>query len=152
VHRPQPLGFRAFSAAGDPLVAIERDVESRQGKYLRCYLHDLGARSVVIEPNYFDRDYLSEFEAFYATSSAGYPNICKRAHYFGSRVTRATFSKAVGGDAAARTLVEDSYLGHIIVRPIPGAPIGRTVLKVYPDAVGIAEGTPRANTKLMSRD
>jgi hypothetical protein len=143
VHRPQPLGFSAFSAAGDPLVAIERDVESRQAKYLRCYLHDLGARSVVIEPNYFDRDYLSEFEAFYATSSAGYPNICKRAHYFGARVTRATFAKAVGGDATARTLVEDSYLGHVIVRPIPGAPIGRTVLKVYPDAVGLAEGTPR---------
>jgi hypothetical protein len=143
VHLPQPLGFTAFSAARDPLVVIERTLESRQAKYLRCYLHDLGARSVVIEPNYFDRDYLSEFEAFYATSAAGYPNICKRAHYFAAPVTRATFAKAVGGDEAARELVSSAYLGHVIVRPIPGAPIGRTVLKVYPDAAGIADGTPR---------
>lgn len=118
-------------------------MDSRQVKYLRCYLHDLGARAVVIEPNYFDRDYLSEFEAFYATSSAGYPNICRRAHYFSEPVTRGTFARAVGGDDLARKLVESSYLGHVILRPIPGAPIGRTVLRVYPDDAGIAAGTPR---------
>jgi hypothetical protein len=124
-------------------VRLEREVDSRQVKYLRCYLHDLGARAVVIEPNYFDRDYLSEFEAFYATSSAGYPNICRRVHYFSRTVSRATFAKAVGGDEPARTLVEGSYLGHVILRPIPGAPIGRTVLKVYPDDAGMVAGTPR---------
>jgi len=124
-------------------VSIEREIDSRQVQYLRCYLHDLCARSVVIEPNYFDRDYLSEFEAFYATSSAGYPNICRRVHYFGERVTRAIFAKAVGGDTRSKTLVESSYLGHVIVRPIPGAPIGRTVLKLYPDEKGVAGGTPR---------
>ena len=112
-------------------------------KYLRCYLHDLEARAVVIEPHYFDRDYLSEFEAFYATSSAGYPNICQRVHYFSIKVTRALFAKAVGGDAVALDVLNNSYLGHVILRPIPGAPIGRTVLKVYPDDVGIAAGTPR---------
>ncbi|HET7506347.1 MAG TPA: hypothetical protein VFK02_35250 [Kofleriaceae bacterium] len=110
---------------------------------MRCYLHDLGARAIVIEPNYFDRDYLSEFEAFYATSSAGYPNICKRVHYFSASVTRAMFAKAVGGDDHARKLVEASYLGHIILRPISGAPLGRTVLRVYPDDAGVITGTPR---------
>ena len=43
---------------------LDREVDSRQVKYLRCYLHDLGARAVMVEPSYFDRDYLSEFEAF----------------------------------------------------------------------------------------
>lgn len=143
MHRPKPLRFSAFGAASDPLVGLEREVDSRQVKYLRCYLHDLGARSVVIEPNYFDRDYLSEFEAFYATSAAGYPNICQRAHFFRENVTRAVFAKAVGGTGEARTLVESSYLGHVVIRPIPGAPIGRTVLKLYPDEKGISEGTPR---------
>ncbi len=112
-------------------------------KYLRCYLHDLGAHTVMVEPNYFDRDYLSEFEAFYATSSIGYPNICQRAHYFAGLVTRSAFAKALGGDVASRALVQGSYLGHVILRPIPGAPIGRTVLKVYPDEAGVASGTPR---------
>ena len=143
MHRPQSLRFSTFSAPGDPLVGLERDVGSRQVKYLRCYLHDLGARAVVIEPNYFDRDYLSEFEAFYATSSAGYPNICQRAHYFAEPVTRTMFAKAIGGDPSAQAFVQGSYLGHVILRPIPGAPIGRTVLRVYADEAGVASGTPR---------
>ncbi|MGH9885058.1 MAG: hypothetical protein ACREBE_06000 [bacterium] len=143
MHKPRPLRFTTFSSARDPLVAIEHEVDSRQVKYLRCYLHDLGARSVVVEPNYFDRDYLSEFEAFYATSASGYPNICERAHYFDSTVTRATFANGVGGNERARKLIEESYLGHIIIRPIPEAPIGRTVLEVYPDDAGIAAGMPR---------
>lgn len=120
MHRPQPLRFSAFSAAADPLVLLEREVDSRQVKYLRCYLHDLGARSVVTEPNYFDRDYLSEFEAFYATSAAGYPNICQRVHYFCENVTRAVFANAVGGDDHARTLVESSYLGHMVIVTVQG--------------------------------
>jgi hypothetical protein len=143
VHLAQPLRFGKVGASSDPLVVIQRATDSRQAKYLRCYLHDLGAISVLVEPNYFDRDYLSEFEAFYATSAAGYPNICQRAHYFRIGVTRPTFTRALGGDAAARARIEDAYLGHVVIRPIPGAPIGRTVLRVYPDEAGVADGTPR---------
>jgi hypothetical protein len=57
MHGPLPLRFSEFGSDGDPLVSLGRE-ESRQANYLRCYLHDLGARSVVVEPNYFDRDYL----------------------------------------------------------------------------------------------
>lgn len=143
MHRPKSLRFCAFGSARDALVILERENDSRQVRYLRCYLHDLGAQSVIIEPNYFDRDYLSEFQAFYATSSAGYPNICQRVHFFRENITRAKFANAVGEAGETRKIVEDSYLGHVVLRPIPGAPIGRTVLKLYPDEKGIADGTPR---------
>jgi hypothetical protein len=98
---------------------------------------------VVIEPNYFDRDYLSEFRAFYSASTAGYPNICQRAHYFASSVTRSDFSRALGGNLEALRELEETYLGHVVLRPISGAPIGRTVVKVYPDASDVQVGTPR---------
>lgn len=98
---------------------------------------------VLIEPRYFDRDYLSEFAAFYATSAAGYPNICRRAHYFSMEITRELFAMAAGGDLGARLELRIAYLGYVILRPIPGAPIGRTVLRVYNDDAGIAAGTPR---------
>lgn len=143
MHAAEALRFRRVGAASDPLVELEKRLDSRQARYLRCYLHDLKARTVVIEPNYFDRDYLSEFAAFYATSSTGYPNICQRAHYFSANIGRALFAKAAGGDPRAQQHLTESYLGHIVIRPIPSAPIGRTVLRVYPDEVGIAEGTPR---------
>jgi hypothetical protein len=150
VHKAQALKFVRFSAAGDPLVQIERQLESPQAQYLRCYLHDLHARSLVIEPNYFDRDYLSEFAAFYATSSAGYPNICQRVHYFSRLVTPANFRSAVGGNADAIAELSESYLGHIIVRPIPGARLGRTVLRTYPDDRGYNAGTPRVMRPVRS--
>jgi hypothetical protein len=144
VHKPAQLRFEAFGGPRDPLGVLDSAVSPRrQVQYLRCYLHDLGAATIVIEPNYFDRDYLSEFVAFYSTSSAGYPNICQRLHFFSSEVTRAGFTKALGGDEEQRRSLEASYLGHVILRPIPGAPLGRTVLRTYPDDEGIAAGTPR---------
>lgn len=142
MHRPKRLGFHAFGDAADPLVRYE-DAAEAQTRYLRCYLHDLSARSLVIEPNYFDRDYLSEFAAFYATSSAGHRNICERVHYFSIDVTHAMFVSALSGDETVRNLLQDAYLGHVVIRPIIGAPIGRTVLRTYPDEQGLRERTPR---------
>jgi hypothetical protein len=143
MHSPHALVFSEVNSSSDPLVLLDRDLGSRQVKYLRCYLHDLGACATVLEPNYFDHDYLSEFEAFYATSAAGYPNICRRVHYFNESVTRTLFERAVGGHPEAQKLLERSYLGHIVLRPIAGAPIGRTVLRVYADDAGLAAGMPR---------
>jgi hypothetical protein len=143
VHEPRPIQLADFSSDGDPLAALDHRRDSDQVRYLRCYLHDLGAQTVVIEPNYFDRDYLSEFSAFYATTSAGYPNVCRRAHYFDHVISRQSFEAAVGGDGAMLEMLQSAYLGHVVLRPIPGAPVGRTVLRSYPDDKGIAAGTPR---------
>ncbi len=125
-----PLALHAFDAAGDPL---ERLQGLPQGQYLRWYLADLGAKSVLVEPAYFDRDYLSEFAAFYCTSVAGYENVCQRAHYFDCEVDRGGLERAVAGDAAEQKRLRAAYLGFIVVRPIPATPIGRTVLAAYPD-------------------
>jgi hypothetical protein len=144
VHAAKALEFRRFGSANDPLVRLEqRQPDDKQARYLRCYLHDLSARSIVVEPNYFDRDYLSEFAAFYATTAAGYPNICQRLHFFSCSVTRPMFARAVGGDARVADALNEAYLGHVIVRPIPGSPFGRTVLRTYPDDEGERRGTPR---------
>lgn len=136
------IGLVRFGSARDPLVVLERARAHPQVQYLRCYLADLGARTLLIEANYFDRDYLSEFEAFYATTSVGYPNVCRRVHAFATNVTRAMFEHAVGGDLAARRRLQEAYLGHIVLRPLPEAPVGRTVLTTYQDPRA-ASGTPR---------
>ncbi|HTA91794.1 MAG TPA: hypothetical protein VK745_19565, partial [Polyangiaceae bacterium] len=68
---PESLQFAKARDAADPLTLYD---ELPQGQYLTWYLADLLAVSVIVEPHYFDRDYLSEFAAFYCTSSAGYPN------------------------------------------------------------------------------
>jgi hypothetical protein len=130
VPTAQPLRVAAFDSDEDPLAELR---ELPQGQYIRWYLADLGAKSVLVEPAYFDRDYLSEFAAFYCTSTAGYPNVCVRVHYFDADVDRDGLERAVAGDEAERDRLQAAYLGFIVLRPIPKTPLGRTVLRAYPD-------------------
>ena len=115
--------------------------ESKQLHYLFDYLTEMGARTVLIENAYFDRDYLSEFAAFYSVSSRSYANLCRRLHFFEEpEVTVSDFQKALGGDGVVLKRMQDSYLGFIVQRPLVHAPLGRTALKWYPDR---NKATPR---------
>lgn len=128
MHQPHPLKFLEFELQCSVLSDIKN---TPQGKYLINYLRGLGAKQILIEPNYFDRDYLSEFSVFYSTSVYGYKNICQRVHFFSNKdINRKLFKKAVGGDAENIKILNDSYLGFCVLRPIQ-AQLGRTVLKWY---------------------
>lgn len=114
----------------DPLSSID----SFQAVFLRRYLRVLGAKSVLIENSYFDRDYLSEFSAFYGISSKGYPNTCKRLHFFGGNgLSRDKLRRAANGSPKIQEELKKYYLGFTVVRPIPAAPLGRTVVIWYTD-------------------
>ena len=76
---PEPLKFSDFESEKSILTQIN---SLQQGNYLINYLKGLEVKKLLIEPNYFDRDYLSEFSAFYSTSVRGYKNICQRVHFF----------------------------------------------------------------------
>ena len=127
-HLPKSLEFSNFESKKNILAEIEK---TQHGKYLLNYLIDLGAKKILIEPNYFDRDYLSEFSAFYSTSVHGYKNICQRIHFFSNEsINRELFKKASGGDKESIKVLNDSYLGFCVLRPIQ-ARLGKTVLKWY---------------------
>jgi hypothetical protein len=132
-----PLKVQALGP-GDALEALGN---TRQVRYVRRYLMGLNASSILIEPHYFDRDYLAEHSAFYSLSTRGYPNHCLRLHFFaGTPLTRTRIEAAAGGDVAVRSELANDYLGFIVVRPIVSAPFGRTVLKWWPDG---SPSTPR---------
>lgn len=85
-----------------------------------------GARCAVIETRYMDRDYRSEFSGFYSVTHAEVPSTAHRVHFFGRKLKR--------GQVAA--LPDDhSYIGFMVIRPIPSARVGRTML---PPPPGIA--------------
>jgi hypothetical protein len=130
-HGAEALKLEQFDAATFPSGLRA----TPQVEYLRCYLSDLGAESLIEEPQYFDRDYLAEFAAFYSTSSKGYLNVCRRLHVFALPLLdlRSTFAAALGGDGGALKELNRSYLGFLVLRPLPITPFGRTVLKLYPE-------------------
>lgn len=141
MNNKKSLQFIDFESNQNPLIEISERLQSPQSRYLYKYLKNLDAKKLLVEENYFDRDYLAEFSAFYSLSAKGYPNICSRLHFFATdNLSRETFVKAAGGDTAAQEELQDSYLGFMVIRPITSSPFGRTVLKWYPDKT---PGTPR---------
>src|SRR4051812_10662122 len=137
---PRPLVIKAFDK-DDPFAGLAK---SAQIEYLRGYLRDLDVKTVLEEPYYFDRDYLSEFSAFYSVSARGYPNVCRRLHFFsGPPIDRAALEAAMGTTGSHLSSLQEHYCGFIVLRPIPGAPLGRTVLAHYRER---SPKTPRITT------
>ncbi len=113
---------------------INRLRNTAQVEYIKKYLTGIDAKTVVVEPVYFDRDYLDEYSAFYSRTSQGYGNLCQRLHLFGSQsVSRFDIAYAAAGDLGKIKKLQNNYLGFIVLRPIPVAPFGRTVLALYKD-------------------
>jgi hypothetical protein len=130
-HGPASVKIQNFGT-NDALTSLRKESPCRQIEYLYRYLRGLEASSVVMEPFYFDRDYLAEFSTFYGVSAARYPNTCERLHFFsGPPFDTAAFRNLLHSraDSPERKAMQDRYLGFSVIRPLPGARLGRTVLK-----------------------
>jgi hypothetical protein len=113
-----------------------------QVTYLAAYLaHEaVAARTIVVESPYVDRHYIEEYSRYYATVRSA-PNVgTTRLHFFSEKLSARVLDEllvklATGQDAYAEVTsqLQSSYLGFSVVRPIPSAPIGRTVLRTFGD-------------------
>ena len=120
-----------------PPARIDADWPPLQVKYLGLYLNSLGCRTIVHERHYIDRHYIDDFSLFYSRSLRDYPNYCQRLHFFSSVFDEEYWSKLVlRANVGVRKEVEqelgEEYLGFIVIKPLPGSPIGRTVLRTFP--------------------
>ncbi len=126
--------------------------------YLAAYLrrHDRPAKALLIESPYVDRHYLEEFAGYYATALYPPPSKTTRIHVLTDNLTedqlRSLIRRAGEGhfeESCAE--LQRMYLGYIVVRPIPSAPIGRTVLAPYETSKNrrcFAPATTRHNVHL----
>jgi hypothetical protein len=107
-----------------------------QVTYLGEYLRRIGCQTILTESHYVDRDYIEDLALFYARSLRGYPNYCRRLHFFSSEFNLSQWRAYVGNlDVAERRTTQEqlqaSYLGFSVIRPLPGAPVGRTVVSTF---------------------
>ncbi len=84
----------------------------------------LGAQTAVIEYRYVDADYRNEHARFYSTTFRRYPSVAHRLHFFEHPPPAALSSD----DEPAR-FTGLGYLGYAVMRPVPGAPVGRVMLQ-----------------------
>jgi len=102
--------------------------------------------SFAVEHRYIDGDYMDDHCLFYARCHRGYPNSCRRIHFFSTVCTRARLTKVIvemqerassapGSPPGPKwTSLQGDYLGFMVVRPNRRAFVGRTVLRGQPGA------------------
>ncbi len=127
-----------FVGSGDP---------RRQLNYVERYVKrpELGCSSVVHEQHYIDRDHMEDHSVFYSKSLRQYRNSCQRLHFFSLNVDelRREINRLRGlalrappvEDTFAHACAEFSrlhYIGFAVIKPLPGCPVGRTVLRCLP--------------------
>jgi len=88
-----------------------------------AHAYACGAQSAVLEYRYIDADYRNEHSRFYSTTFRRYPSVAHRLHFFAEKMPAALASQ----DEPAR-FNNLGYLGYTVLRPLPGAPVGRTIL------------------------
>lgn len=149
----QEISLQSFDGTVDTVLGVlnrepindilqERD-PYRQLRYIVDYLRhpQLGAKSFLSESHYVDRDYMEDHGVFYSRSLNQQKNYCKRLHFFSLPLEQLTeqikwVAQASGEAKAAQTTLYETYLGFVVVKPLLGAPIGRTVLKPLPHDKG----------------
>lgn len=123
----------------DASLAGREDIQRKLHlRYFTDYFSELAARTILVEPGYVDRDYLEDYAAYYVRCFESYERTTTRIHFFGRDFSAIDF-RAVMTDADSRLTtkdLQDSYLGFVVVKPLPQTIIGRTCLVTYPDDGG----------------
>lgn len=119
-----------------PTGQVDGDWPPTQLMYIGQYLDSLGCRTVLHERHYIDRDYIQDLALFYSRSLRNYPNHCQRLHFFSRAFNQDDWEVLIDrasteGVATAVEDIQSHYQGFVVVRPLPGSPVGRTVLPTF---------------------
>lgn len=122
--------FQSLSNKRCPSTEVEKQDRAR---YLFSYLSKLQAKTIVVEHDYIDRDYLEDFASYYARCFRQYDRHCKRLHFFKCPLNPEKFLELVRDETPPEegTRIRDAYLGFVVARPLPDAIVGRTILATY---------------------
>ena len=129
------MHIQPFSSFSDAIAGVVR-LESTQCKCLDKYLHERGAQSFVVENDYVDAGFLVDYASYYARCFEDVPRLTHRVHFFAlSELALDTHWNAAVADkkpAQADALLQEAYLGFVVIKPLPDTIIGRTCLRTYP--------------------
>jgi hypothetical protein len=111
-----------------------------QLNYIDTAVRRLGCRSLTLEDHYIDRHHMDDHSVFYSRSLFPYPNYCRRINFFScdkekliaslSRLRRS--AREHNEDTLSSGSAEFSakyYLGFCVIKPLPGCPVGRSVIR-----------------------
>ncbi|WP_151087054.1 hypothetical protein [Hymenobacter baengnokdamensis] len=89
----------------------------------------LAARTILIEHPYVSSSFQADYADYYSRGFADYPRYCKRVHFFSQGFDQPALEAALTD--LSQAALWHSYLGYIVIKPLPATPIGATLLKPY---------------------
>ena len=98
------------------------------------YFGEIGAKTIVIEHDYIDHDYLDDYAEYYVRCFKDYSRKCTRLHFFKNEFTHEELNFHIidkKEDKLNQNILQNNYLGFIVVKPLPITIIGRTCLTTY---------------------
>ncbi|HCR1326669.1 hypothetical protein NP444_03625 [Pseudomonas aeruginosa] len=107
-----------------------------QVEYIFNYLSALGAASVLLEPEYIDRDFLEDYSRYYVKRFGNDGYVCGRLHFFRCGIDHQKLDKLLlSGDHDGLTLaqLQDDYLGFVVVKPLTKTFVGKSCLRIGDD-------------------
>lgn len=109
------------------------DIESKlQVKNIVEQLEKLGARTIVCEREYIDKDYSDDYANYYVQSFKDYRGSCARLHFFSKRINQKEFTSILDSEQdldAKEQELNSLYLGFIVIRPLPFNFLGKVCIK-----------------------
>jgi hypothetical protein len=129
------FSLESFSEALHNEYCLSSDIQRLTNiKKIKGYLDYIHVRTIVVENDYVDNDYLDDVSNYYVTCFKQYDRYCKRLHFFSREYSReevlAIIMKDVDESVVAQFISD--YKGFIVARPLPVAIIGRSLLATYP--------------------
>ena len=114
--------------------------QSKNLEYLFKYIKDLKCKTIIVEKNYIDRDYLIDYSKYYVRCLRDYHRKCKRMHFFNDKkiFNPDDFINLISNSSASISVqqLNDAYLGFLVIRPLPETIIARTILQQHENDVG----------------
>lgn len=101
--------------------------------YFNEYFDYIKAKTIVVEKNYVDKDFLEDFSAYYVRCFSEYKRKCIRLHFFSTSFSEKEFIHILkkSNHPLLETITKE-YLGFVVLKPLPLNIIGRTCLASYP--------------------
>ena len=150
-----PSGFEVHAYLPDTFESVIESIITRSNsifspeiirrkphiEYLKEYLLELGTKTVVVESEYIDRDFLEDFAGYYVRCFQPYEKKCSRLHFFAVSISEEELRGLLRGAPSGISLRElnEHYLGFIVIKPLPQTITGRTCIRPYPKGGGRRE-------------
>lgn len=103
--------FRENSPASKEMI-LGKNHPDYFNKYLKS--DDIGVKTIVVEHDYIDRDFLEDFSGYYVRCFSDYKRKCTRLHFFSEKFQQADFDLFLERfDPDFKDKLEESYLGFL---------------------------------------